>query len=403
MYYVVIFGRYFIQKRLELTLVKLSESNKMDGFYYHIHNILESNGLRTQGRIKSYSGLDAAHGPVVAHICFKLTLKPGKRKAWKANAILEAISKAHGMLTGYSKSGEQANSASSRVTTTCKPVKLPTIQQPKFSGVAHFIPHDGVLLESSTTAKLLEVFDASSPTTSGVSFNNIQMVDPTVQDKVLSILLCFRRHKYVLSADVEKMYRQIVVHPHDRHLQQIVWRDSPTDPLETFELNTIAYGTAGELYLGNTVCHDFYVDDLLTCGDDIDKIQSIRKKVESTFASAHMLLRKWRSNKCQRTTEPNQDCVDLNIGIADQSKTLGLSGYGAGTVRVRCGYGEDTVRVCCGYGTGTGTLRYATDLQQRLVASDHQSNHTICRQRCTEQRYWKPNKICQTPLSRNYS
>ncbi|GBP92743.1 hypothetical protein EVAR_100500_1 [Eumeta japonica] len=86
---------------------------------------------------------------------------------------------------------------------------------------------------------------------------------------------------------------------------------------------------------------------LIHSNDDIDKINKfhylraslgetdavvvtiltkfIRKNLESTLTSAQMFLRKWRSNKCQRTSEPNQDCVDLNIGVADPSKTLGLS------------------------------------------------------------------------------
>ncbi|GBP43611.1 hypothetical protein EVAR_32177_1 [Eumeta japonica] len=129
------------------------------------------------------------------------------------------------------------------------------------------------------------------------------MVGPTVQDDLLSILLRFRQHKYVLSADVEKMYQQIV-HPDDRHLQQIVWRDSPTDLLKTFQLKTVSYGTVSAPYLAtqclqqlgfnyedikisDIIVHDFYVDDL-TGGDDIDEVQSIRKKIESTLAFEKM-------------------------------------------------------------------------------------------------------------------
>lgn len=56
----------------------------------------------------------------------------------------------------------------------------------------YYLPHHGVLRESSTTTKLRTVFDASAVTTSGISFNEIQMVGPTVQDDLLSILLRFR-------------------------------------------------------------------------------------------------------------------------------------------------------------------------------------------------------------------
>lgn len=69
-----------------------------------------------------------------------------------------------------------------------------------------FLPHHAVIRENSVTIKLRAVFDASAETSSGVSLNNIQYVDPVVQDDLFSILLRFRQHKYVVTADVEKMY-----------------------------------------------------------------------------------------------------------------------------------------------------------------------------------------------------
>ncbi|XP_063394197.1 uncharacterized protein LOC134679240 [Cydia fagiglandana] len=58
---------------------------------------------------------------------------------------------------------------------------------------AFFFPHHGIL-RSSTTTRLRVVYDGSASTTSGKSFNDIQMVGPTVQDDLLSILLRFRQH-----------------------------------------------------------------------------------------------------------------------------------------------------------------------------------------------------------------
>ncbi|CAK1584852.1 unnamed protein product [Parnassius mnemosyne] len=120
----------------------------------------------------------------------------------------------------------------------------------------HFIPHHGVLRESSTTTKLRVVFNASSPTSSGVSLNNIQMVGPVVQDDLLSILLRFRLHKYVLTADVEKMYRQIVIHPDDRYLQQIVWRDNPSEQLQAYQLNTFNSPRTRDTFLAASIMYN---------------------------------------------------------------------------------------------------------------------------------------------------
>ncbi|XP_063827853.1 uncharacterized protein LOC135077244 [Ostrinia nubilalis] len=180
--------------------------------------------------------------------------------------------------------------------------------------INYFLPHHGVLREHSLTTKLRVVFNASAPTTSGMSLNNLQMVGPTVQDDLLSILIRFRLYRYVLSADVEKMYRQVSVHPSDRHLQQIVWRDDMSSPLKVYELNTVSYGTASAPFLATrclkqigiecsdkdiseVIIHDFYVDDLLTGADQINQALSIRNKVTQALASACMPLRKWRSNE----------------------------------------------------------------------------------------------------------
>jgi hypothetical protein len=77
--------------------------------------------------------------------------------------------------------------------------------------IDYFISHHGVVRESSETTKLRAVFDVSAKTTSGLSLNNIQMVGPTVQDDLLSMLLRFRQHKFIISSDIEKMYRAIEV------------------------------------------------------------------------------------------------------------------------------------------------------------------------------------------------
>lgn len=218
--------------------------------------------------------------------------------------------------------------------TECKPV----------TSVPHyFIPHHGVLRESSTTTKLRVVFNASSPTTSGVSFNQIQMIGPTVQDDLLSILLRFRQHKYVVVADVEKMYRCIEVHPDCRPLQQIIWRDQtqPNSAIKCYMLNRVSYGTASAPYLATRclkqigldckdpkiseiIIHDCYVDDFISGGDELSEVLRIRKQVTAELASAGMPLRKWKSNEPQLLPETDQFSSEFNIGCTESSKTLGL-------------------------------------------------------------------------------
>ena len=69
-----------------------------------------------------------------------------------------------------------------------------------------------------------------------------------VQDELFKIILRFRTHKIAFIADVEKIFRQILIHPKQRDLQRIVWKESMHDEIRIYRLNTI-YGTVSALFL----------------------------------------------------------------------------------------------------------------------------------------------------------
>lgn len=209
---------------------------------------------------------------------------------------------------------------------------------------SYFLPHHGVVRESSTTTKLRVVFDASARTTTKRSLNDIQMTGPVVQDDLMSILLRFRQHKYIISADIEKMYRQIEIHNSQRPLQQIIWRFGPNEPLQTYTLNTVTYGTASAPYLATrcikqvgvdctdhnisqVITQDFYCDDLLSGSEEESLLLHIAKGVFTELSKAQFHLRKWQSNHTTilQTLDFNQSSHTLvNLGNNEPSKTLGI-------------------------------------------------------------------------------
>ncbi|XP_062556677.1 uncharacterized protein LOC134221498 [Armigeres subalbatus] len=147
----------------------------------------------------------------------------------------------------------------------------------------YFMPHHCIVRPDSVTTKFRVVFDASCATESGVSLNDALMVGPVVQDELYSFLLRFRIPRFVIVADLQKMYRQVLVHPSDHMLQHIVFRSSLVDPIEIYELQTITYGTAAAPYLvtrclqqlasdgelthpvaSKVLSKSFYIDDLLS-------------------------------------------------------------------------------------------------------------------------------------------
>ncbi|XP_072384596.1 uncharacterized protein [Diabrotica undecimpunctata] len=210
--------------------------------------------------------------------------------------------------------------------------------------VSYFLPHHPVIKEESSTTKLRVVFNGSSPSSSGVSFNNLQMVGPIIQSDLLSILLRFRQHTYVVSADIAKMYRQVLVNPEQRNLQQILWRFSPEEELSPYQLNTITYGTASASFLATRcllqlslessgtnpkaaqiIRDDFYVDDLLTGSDSATDLAIASAEISDILQRGCFPLRKWVSNCSSIIQGLNASPVESNfLRIGDSTKALGI-------------------------------------------------------------------------------
>lgn len=123
------------------------------------------------------------------------------------------------------------------------------------------LPHHGVLKPESTTTKLRTVFDASCKSRSGLSLNDVLIPGPTIQEMLVEIVLRFRLYRYVVTADIEKMFRQILVHHLDQPLQRILWRDDPDLHLKVYQLLTITYGLNNSPFLATRVLQQLATDE----------------------------------------------------------------------------------------------------------------------------------------------
>ncbi|XP_053956160.1 uncharacterized protein LOC128861809 [Anastrepha ludens] len=112
-----------------------------------------------------------------------------------------------------------------------------------------YMPHHPVIKESSVTTKLRVVFNASAKTTTGNSLNDALFVGPQLQPDLYSILTRFRTHRYAVTADIAKMYRQICMSTKNLDLQRIVWRRDPTLPIKDYRMLRVTYGVAAASYL----------------------------------------------------------------------------------------------------------------------------------------------------------
>ena len=181
---------------------------------------------------------------------------------------------------------------------------------------AFFLPHHGVLRDSSSTTKLRVVFNGSQKTDKGISLNDFLLPGPKMQTELIDVLLRWRAHPYVFTADIEKMYRQILLHRSDRHYQQILWSESPGVTPEAYRLRTVTYGLTCAPYLairvlhqldedegskfpsaGGVIANDFYVDDLLSGEVSVQAARERVKQTDMLLKAGGFTLQKWATNR----------------------------------------------------------------------------------------------------------
>lgn len=179
----------------------------------------------------------------------------------------------------------------------------------EFNSGKYYLPHQAVVRDCSLTTKLRVVFDASAKTSNGKSLNDIMLTGPRLRHDIFDILTKWRLWKFVVTADVEKMYRQIRITPKHQLYQHILWRECKENPIKEYKLTTVTYGTASApflavralLYIADN-CHseelkdiikeDFYMDDLITGADSIEKCRNIQHGVRYHLAKYGFNLRK---------------------------------------------------------------------------------------------------------------
>ncbi|XP_070527728.1 uncharacterized protein [Cardiocondyla obscurior] len=117
---------------------------------------------------------------------------------------------------------------------------------PESQGAIHhvFIPHHPVVKADSATTRLRVVFNASSRSESGLSLNDLLHAGPKLQTELPAILLQWRQFRFVYTADIAKMFRQILVDKRDLDHQCILWQGENSASIDDYHLLTVTYISA---------------------------------------------------------------------------------------------------------------------------------------------------------------
>uniref|UniRef100_A0A2S2N8W8 Uncharacterized protein n=1 Tax=Schizaphis graminum TaxID=13262 RepID=A0A2S2N8W8_SCHGA len=209
----------------------------------------------------------------------------------------------------------------------------------------YYLPHHPVFKADSLTTKMRVVFDGSAAASYGLSLNDILLKGPKVQPDIINILWRFRLFNTVITADVEKMYRQVLMSPDDSELQRILYRASPDQSLKHYKLKTVTYGIKSASFLATrclvqiakdcndpqikrVIGQDFYVDDLISGAQSELECFKIYNQLQARLGKAGFVLRKWCSNSTTILERIPNAHDDPNFMVAlsenDLISTLGL-------------------------------------------------------------------------------
>ena len=95
----------------------------------------------------------------------------------------------------------------------------------RFNEIKNFIPWRVVWKSTSISGSCRLVFDASQPTDSGKSLNDILAKGRNNMNKLQEILIRWSLHKVAFHTDVQKMYNSVELRKGDWCFQRYVWHD----------------------------------------------------------------------------------------------------------------------------------------------------------------------------------
>ena len=118
------------------------------------------------------------------------------------------------------------------------------------TGRVIYLPHKEVVKEDRSTTKLRIVFDASAKYKDTMSLN-VLYKGPCLNADLYSLLLKFRVHSIVLTADIEKAYLQININEEHRLFEIFMVSNLKEESIIRYRLTRVIFGVTSSQFLLN--------------------------------------------------------------------------------------------------------------------------------------------------------
>ena len=176
-----------------------------------------------------------------------------------------------------------------------------------------WIPHHPVIKDDEVaTTKLRPVFNCSLKTANKPSINETSYAGVNLMADMCNLLILFRTNKYTLLGDLRKAFLMIKLKS-EKDKNRFCFFVKLGDKLVCYRYTTIIFGYnsspfilnyvikyLADLYPNDDVCdimkNKFFVDNLVTTSDDVQKLTNVYKESISRFDQAGFDLRSCNTN-----------------------------------------------------------------------------------------------------------
>ena len=173
-----------------------------------------------------------------------------------------------------------------------------------YGGPVHYVPHHGIMKESSLSTPLRIVFNSSS-TFMGHKLNDYWAKGPDVLNSLIGVLLRFRKDRVAINGDISKMFNAIKLKNLEQHTHRFLWRDmhSERNP-DHYVLTSVPFGDkpSGAIAMtamnetskmnktslpavADTILRNAYVDDILPSVSTVEEAVNLTKDIQKVLNS----------------------------------------------------------------------------------------------------------------------
>ena len=177
--------------------------------------------------------------------------------------------------------------------------------------------------------------------------------DPPLQNHLWRVLVRGRFHPVALAGDLKQAFLQVRIREEDRDVMRFHWfKDLKTKEIITLRFTRALFGLSPSPFLLGGVIQQhldkhqqqhpevikeisksLYVDDLVSGGETVEKVNELKKTSKEIFSDATFQLHKWHSNvpaleveETQLSSSAEETFAKQQLGVrSGQTTLLGLS------------------------------------------------------------------------------